>query len=250
MFTVAAWAESIDPGGALVPIAAVADDTVITQGDQIRVPSGLANVMAQAAMIQDASAVRAQLQSPSLRAQFNLDIEPLVISNVFGSPPEILWHMMNPIPVVAQESLEIHMQSDPAAPARHIGLVYFGDGPQQPVTGNIFSIRATATIQQVDLTWTDGELTFSQVLPFGDYQVVGMRARSTDAAAARLIFRGSPWRPGVPVVNALADRDLFQLRYGRSGVFGTFNTNTPPALEILSGIVAIQTVILDLMRIG
>jgi len=246
----AAWYESIDPGGVLTTITAVQDTSVFTSGDDIRVPEGLNNILGQAALANDSSAARGQIQSPSLRAFANLDVEPLVAAAVFGSPPEILFHPANPIPVQPNESLNFALESNPAGAVDHYGLVLLGDGPQQAVTGNIFSVRATGAASLSAGSWVNTSLTFSQTLPVGRYQVVGMRARGTNLVAARLVFVGGAWRPGVPAVNAIGDADVHSLRYGRAGILGEFHTNTPPTMDCLGITDSSQTFILDLMRVG
>lgn len=245
-----AWYESIDPANALVPIAAVPDQSVFTSGDDIRVPNDLPFIIGQTVLGNDASLVRGQLQSPSLRSFANVDIEPVVAAAVFGNPPEALYHPFSPIPVSGDESINVYVQSDPAAAAAHYGLVWFGDGAQQAVPGEIFTVRATAAAALAAGTWVNSGLTFSQSLPVGNYQIVGMRARGTNLVAARLVFVGGAWRPGVPAVNAIGDRDIQLFRYGRSGVFGEFNTNTPPTVDCLGITDTSQILLLDLVRTG
>ncbi len=250
MFHLAAWYENIDPGGALTPIAAVVDQSVFTSGDDIRVPTQMPNIVGQAALANDASAAAAQIQSPSLRAMVNLDIEPLVAAAVFGTPPEGLFHPLAPISVVADEPVNFAINSDPAAAVDHYGLVWFGDGPQQPVPGNIFSVRATSALALSAGVWVNGTLTFTQTLPLGRYTIVGMRARSAQMVAARLVFVGGAFRPGVPAVNALADLDPKVFRYGRHGAFGVFHSNTPPTVDGLGIVTTIQDYIFDLVQVA
>jgi len=246
----AAWYESIDPAGALVPIAAVNDQAVFASGDDIRVPAALPYVIGQAVLGNDSSLARGQIQSPSLRSFANLDVEPVVAAAVFGSPPEAVFHPLSPIPVSGDEAVNVYVNSDPASAAAHYGLVWFGDGPQQSVPGEIFSIRATAAASLAAGTWANSALTFGSSLPVGTYQIVGMRARSANMVAARLVFVGQPWRPGVPAVNAIGDEDHAMFRYGRSGVFGEFHTNTPPTVDCLGVTDTSQTFIFDLVRTG
>lgn len=249
-FHLGAFYEDVDPGGALATIAAVREQTLFTNGDDLRVPTALPFVLGAVAMVDDASGVRAQLQSPSLRVLTNLDIEPIVLAAVLGSPPESLYHPHAPIPLVPDESLNFAFQSNPAAIEVHYGLVWLGDGPQTELSGPLFSIRATATVQQTVDMWENGNLAFAQTLPAGQYNIVGMRARSTDAIAARLVFPEQIPRPGVPVVNAIADLDPKMFRYGRTGVFGSFPHTNPPTVDVLGGVAAVQNFIFDMVRVG
>lgn len=243
-----AYYESIDPAGALANIAAVPDESVFVSGDDIRIPRGMAQILGTAVLADDASAARAQLQSPSLRSFINIDIEPVVAAAVFGSPPEQIYHPARPIPMTPDESINLQVESNPASAEAHYGLVFLGDGVQQPVSGPIYSVRATGAASLSAGTWVNTSLTFAQTLPFGDYRVVGFRARGTNLVAARMVFVGSPWRPGVAAVNAIGDRDLREMRQGRCGVLGTFNSNTPPTVDCLGVTDSAQEFIIDLQR--
>ena len=250
MHTLVAFAESIDPAAALVAVAAVQDDHVFTSGDDVRVPEVMSNVIGEVAMTAEINLLAARLSSPSLRAVALKDIEPVLGALTFGSPPETVMHPLSPNPLAVDEALNLLMNSDPAAPGLHYGAVWLGDGVQQPVAGNIHTLVATSAITQVTTAWTSGNIVLGQDLPVGRYQIVGMRVRSTDAIFARLIFRGFPWRPGVPVVNALGDIDAKVFRQGRMGVWGEFEQTTPPALEILGGAAVAQTILLDIIKVG
>lgn len=248
MFHLGAFYQSVDPGGIFSAINAVREEMIFTNGQDFRVPTGLANIIGKAALIADASGVRAQIASPSLRIIANLDVEPVVLAATFGSPPEQIYHPDAPIPLVADEALNFFVQSNPAAAADHFGLVFLSDGAQQAVTGPFFTIRCTAAIQQVAGAWVNGTLAFGQTLPAGRYAVVGMRCRSTDGVAARLVFPEMVARPGVAVVNAIGDLDPWAVRFGRSGIFGEFPHTNPPTMDILGGVAAAQVVHLDIVR--
>lgn len=249
MLHLGAFYQSIDPAGVLTAINAVQDASITVSGADVRVPLALPYLVGQAALLNDASGTRAQIQAPSLRAMANLDVEPLVLAATFGTPPESMIHGDNPIPLAGNESINFYVESNPAAAAAHYGLVWFGDGAIQPVKGNIYTVRATSAVQQVAGAWVNGNLTFSQVLPVGTYDIVGMRARSTDGVAARLVFVGAPWRPGVPMVNAVGDLDPYFARYGSMGIFGRFDSTTPPTVDVLGGVAAAQVFEFDLVRV-
>lgn len=249
MHHLGAFYESKDPEGALLPITAVREEMFFTAGIDYRVPDALPNIIGAAGLSVDASCTRAQIQSPSLRVLANLDVEPVILAGVFGAPPEVLFHGESPIPLTPDEALNFAFLSNPAAAAVLYGLVWLADGPQSPVSGRMFSVRATATITEVAGTWVNGDLTFAQTLPAGTYQVIGMRARAADAVAARLIFPEQVARPGVPIVNAIGDADPTAFRFGKCGVFGEFPHTNPPTVDILGGTGAAQYFILDLLRV-
>lgn len=244
-----AYYEDVDQNGALLPIAAVPDQSVTIQGDDVRVPIELPFIIGEVAMTAAATITAAQLQSPSLRATANIDIEPLVDGVVFGNPPESLMHPNNPIAIKGDEALTMHMNTDDAAAEIHYGLVWLSDGRLQSVEGDIISIGATSAITLVAGQWENGSLTFNQDLPVGRYSIVGMRARGTNLVAARLVGIGSIWRPGVPAVNAISDIDNKKFRYGMMGVYLEFHTNTPPKMDCLGVTDVAQNYIFDIIRL-
>lgn len=249
MFHLAAFAESQDLGATLQNVAAVQDPVITTFADDVRVPLKLPYLVGQAAVCGNVAPTRAQIASPSLRAMANLDVEPLVAALVFGSPPESMLHGDSPIPLVGNESLNFQMLATGGAATQMYGLVWMADGPLTPVKGSIYSVRCTSGITLAADTWVNGNLTFATALPVGIYQVVGMRARGANLVAARLVFVGGVYRPGVPAVNALGDLDPQNFRYGQAGVFGEFDSTQPPTVDCLGVTDTAQFYILDLMRV-
>jgi hypothetical protein len=82
--------------------------------------------------------------------------------------------------------------------------------------------------------WVNGAITFLQTLSAGRYAIVGMRAQASNAVAARLVFQEVSHRPGVLAVAADGYPDIKALRYGGFGVFGEFEHDVPPTVDILA----------------
>lgn len=249
MFHLAAWAQNVDLAGVLTAITAVQDPVLTTSGNDVRVPKALPAIIGAASALGNTTPSRAQITSPSLRAMVNLDIEPIIAGLVFGSFPEQLIHPASPIPVVPDESLNFNAQATGGAATLNYGLVWLADGAQPQVNGPIYTIRATSSCTLSSAAWVNGNLTFSQVLPAGSYQVVGMRARGTNLVAARLVFVGSIFRPGVGAVNALGNVDPWHFRYGNMGVFGQFDNTTPPTVDCLGVTDSAQTYEFDIIKV-
>lgn len=251
MHHLAAFHESIDPAGVLVPINAVIDDSVFVSGDDIRTPIDLPWILGAGALLEATAPLQAQISSPTLRRMANQDIEPFGTGLVFTDLTAFHLHPENPVAVTPDEPINFSINSNPAAATSQYGLVYFGDGPQAPVTGDIFTVRATASVTNVLGTWVGANLAFGQDLPIGNYDVVGMRCVEATSVACRLVFKGGIWRPGVPCANAVTEPDVMKTRTGRMGVWGTYHTNTPPSIEILGAAGAVTPVIyLDLISRG
>ena len=246
-----AFHETIDPAGSLVPITAVQDDTVFTSGDDMRVPVDLPFILGATALLEATVPLRAQVSSPSLRRVSNLDIAPFSTGLVHGNLLAVTIHPGIAIPVRADEAINMNINSDPAAATDQYGLILFGDGAQQSVVGDILTVRANMSVTAVLGSWVNGNLTFDQDLPVGNYDVVGMRVEEPTTVAGRLSFVGGAWRPGVPAVGGVTSNDLDVMRMGRAGILGTFHTNTPPTIDILAAAGAITPVVyLDLIARG
>jgi len=246
MHHLSAFFQNVNNALALLPIAAVPDQVVTVQGNDVRVPAGLTNIVGQAALINSVTGLRAQIQSPSLRAIANVDVEPIINALVFGSPPEQTIHGDSPIPLQANESLNFAVANNAAVD--NYGLVWIADGPLQAVKGSIYTVRATGAATLAAGAWVNTSLTFAQTLPVGRYQIVGVRARGANLVAARLVFIGGTFRPGVAALNAIGDLDPWYSRYGSMGVFGEFDSTTPPTVDCLGVTDAAQVFDFDLIK--
>jgi len=231
----------------LTALTPVPDGTVRVTGNDILVPSKMNNVAWIAATINSAVAtLRAELQTPSLRALFNFDISPINNGLVFGSLPRYVPMWDSPLPLVETEPMDFFVQNGAAVMNR--GIVTLCDGPIKPVAGKIFTIRATGSAALVTATWVNTSITFSQTLPFGTYQVVGFRAWGTNLVAARIFFVGSAFRPGVPAVNLEDNNEWPKFRYGNSGVWDQFLSLVPPTVDCLGVTDSSQVFFLDLIK--
>ena len=252
MYHTAAFTEDIAASGTLQAIAALADDQLFSSGDDIRVPEGLSFLLAAFALGPGAS--RARIVAPSLRAFANFEIAPKVIgeSVPIDDPGNLITIVGDPLPLAVGESINFESDAGAAAGAgQTTGIILLGDGAVLPVAGLIRTIRTTASITGTENAWASGPITFSEDLPAGNYQVVGARCEADNPGAFRLIFVAGGPRPGS--LSTLGDEgaEVPGARMGRWGVWGQFNTNQPPTLEVLSlaGAGSAQVLYLDIMRV-
>jgi hypothetical protein len=199
-------------------------------------------------MINSAAAtLRAEIQAPSLRATLNFDVNPIVNGLVFGSLPRSMRMWQTPLQLNPNEPLEYFFQNGAAVMNR--GLIMLADGPISPVKGKIFSVRATGAATLVTATWVNTALTFSQTLPSGRYQVVGLRAQGANLVAARIYASGAAWRPGVYAANLANDNDWPDFRYGNTGIWCEFDNTVPPTVDCLGVTDTTQEFVLDLIKV-
>lgn len=83
------------------------------------------------------------------------------------------------------------------------------------------------------LRWSQLNPVFDQVIPSGTYEVIGFEHAGTTAIGARLIFPGSVYRPGTIANTSVAQRTFEGFYNGSFGIYGTFQTISPPAVEVL-----------------
>ena len=250
MFTMGAFYESIDGAAADHNIAAVGDQSLTFAGDNLRVPSGLSNLVGYAALADATAYAYAKIDSPSLRMMFPNYVTPREMGAIFVSPQQQTMFPRSPIPLVGDEDMQWINNSDAAGAIAEYGFVWFSDGPIAPVEGRIHTIRATSAITAVAGTWVNGALTFNEALPFGRYAIVGMRCHGPTTIAGRLVFVGGPWRPGVIAVGDKEPADHPLLRFGKMGVWGEFDSVAPPSVDIIGSAGTAQIFHLDVIKLS
>jgi hypothetical protein len=230
-FTLVGWSKQCAAGATLDLLNALDDPHIRYEGTRIIVPSlnKLISLLAVGANITDA-----RITSPSLRKVAEIELAPLNRDAEPLSPPAILDLADNPLELVTGEHLEAKASNDASAAVQQTVLAWLGDGPVKPVAAKYISVKATASATLEAYKWKNAQITLTQTLPYGRYQIIGMRAQSAGLIAARLVIPGYPWRPGVPGTDVISDIDAARFRYGRCGVFGEFMSDQPPSVDFLS----------------
>lgn len=241
-FTLVAFrkTEANTEGGLLTPIA----DQHVTVGDNDLTVPALNFLVAALAFGVGISEM--QLRSPSLRALILEDIgKNLVAESCAGAVDVLEDRRDNPLELVVSEKLNVYTVHTTNGWA----LIWLADGPITPVTGDIRTLKCTPKLHGEEDEWTNSALTLTQTLPAGAYQVVGMRAFGTALLAARLVFVGGKWRPGVPAGGDINAVEVPQFRNGRFGVFGEFEFDQPPSVDLLgTGVTSLEEIYLDLIQ--
>lgn len=249
-FTVVAYSESQDLGGAFGNVAAVADQSMRTNGDSIVI--GDYNRFIGAMSVMGASNTLTRLVSPSLRRKAPHYVRNLNLGIVPGSPPLHDVDIGKKITLDTDEQLQVEALANPAAAEQGSVVVFLANGDLTVVDGEIFTVRAQITLAQLAGAWAFSDLDILDVLPAGSYDVVGFNPVIAGGVVARLIFSGQTNRPGAPcdqVLNAVENTRIF--RNGYLGIWGTFDQNSPPAVEVLSSAAAASAtyeVTLDLIK--
>ena len=228
----------------LLPLTAVSDPHVTTSGYDITIPE-LASLVA--ALGFGNAPTQMQIQAPSLRRVILEDIPAFLATEVCtGAVDVIVDKRANPLPLVVSEKLNVYSIHTLDGWC----LVWLADGPIEPVSGDIRTIRCTTGHTTAGDAWENVALTLTQTLPAGRYQVVGMHAHGTNLLAARLVFVGGTWRPGVPAGALAGSQGIPMFRNGEFGIFGECEFDQPPSVDLIgTGVTSTEEIYLDLIQV-
>jgi hypothetical protein len=246
-FTLVAWYESTTAAVTLDAVTAATDPHLRTSGDDVWIPETLP--MLAGYKVLGSLLTRARIESPTLRTLTPIDVSPLDLTTKPSGKGLAVLQPSNPKAVGGGEALNVKVSA--SAACKVWALAWLCDGPLAPITGEIFTVRATSSTTLSAGAWTNGSLTFDQSLPKGRYAVVGMRAISTGLVAARLVFPGYAWRPGCIGYDVESDTEDNEFRCGRMGNWGEFDHDVPPTVDFLSiSADTSEVVYLDLIKVA
>lgn len=228
----------------LLALQPIADPHVTVAGDDITVPE-LDQIVASLGF--GGAPTQMQIQSPSMREIFLEDLPSMILTEVTTpSLGHLLDRRDSPIPLVRSEKLNVFSIHTTDGWC----LIWLADGPITPVTGEIRTIRATTGHTANADVWENVALALTQTLPAGRYEIVGMHAFGTNLLAARLLFVGGGWRPGVPAGADINSKSDDRFRSGMFGSFGEFEFDQPPTIDLLgTGVTAAEEIFLDLIQV-
>lgn len=258
-YHLAAFYSSLDAAGAFTPVVPIADPMLFVQGNAIRVPTDMPNLIWMAGGADATVSPQFRFTSPSLTTVGRPQIQPVNVTAAAaalpGSPFNIMWVDQNPIALAGDELLTCDLLNNPAAAQYQWAMIQFGDAVPTPIiNGKIVHHRATSATAAVANAWTNTVITFDDALQPGTYAVVGLRAMSTTMVAARMVFNNDPaHRPGVLGCQTAGGYGDQKFRDGRSGLMGTFPFTQTPTIDVLCNAAdAANTMAfeLDLIQIG
>lgn len=249
MFTTVAFSKSQDAASVFTTLTAVPDQHITAISDVIYVPE-FANQIVGVYLAGRATAKNAYFDAPSLRRVNKLYICPIQTAIIPSGDESFFMRMLSPLPLEVGEGIKVYENSATAAAAIVTCGLWLADKPLVPVSGEIFTVLATAAITVVASNWANGALTFADVLPVGTYAIVGAHCVHTNGVLFRFVPVGSMNRPGGLSSANIGASGLASQRYGGMGQWCTFHTTTPPSLDVL-GVAAgaVQTLHIDLMKV-
>jgi hypothetical protein len=230
-FTLVGWTESQDTGGTLTDVAFLADQHVSYEGDKLHCPS-LNQLLGLTAL--GTTITQARLISPSLKTPCYIDIAPLHVASEPVSPAHILDIFESPIPLIESENVGAQVAEGASGAEYEHVLAWLGNGPVTKAVMPYRTVRATGSTTLSAYAWTPVTITLAQDLAPGNYNILGLKAISTGAIAARFVIPNYQWRPGVLACDTIGDIDVQRFRFGNAGIMGVFNVPQLPQIEMLS----------------
>lgn len=201
-----------------------------------------------------ADLLRARIVTSDFRNFGAFDIFPFEAAAV--PPDDFRWmKLMEPYPILeGSEEIEVRTTNDAAADQDEVVGIWIADqGFSKTLpSGRRFRARFTTTNTLTAFTWSaESAIAFTQALKTGRYAVVGCMVQSADCSLIRLVFDGQVHRPGSPIISSLDNVPNLDF-LGGLGVWGTFNTFSPPQLQGLGVAAGAENMIgfMDLVYLG
>ena len=194
---------------------------------------------------------RMRIVSPTNRQVTLPFIRPINVAALPAADPNVADYREAPFRIHALEELAVEATTNAAGPSRITGLLGLG-GQVDPIPrGDVFTFRGTSTTAAVANAWTTLVVTFADILPAGNYVVIGGEVFSTNGIAWRAIYENQLWRPGGVSVNLLASRTHSMFYKGGLGVWGRFRSTRLPIIQVLANAAdAVHEVYLDIIRVA
>jgi len=194
---------------------------------------------------------RARVVTPSARQITTPFIRPVSVGADFGMPQRVDVMEAGPLDLKQGEEIAVFVTNTAVAATRTNAVLGLGIGAKTPVAGQQFTLRGTSTTAATAAAWSLLSVTWQDVLPQGVYAVTGAEFVSATQICGRLIFEGSPWRPGAPGITGVGNAADPLFRYGGLGMWGQFTNYAYPNVEVACVAAdASHEVYLDLVKIG
>lgn len=194
----------------------------------------------------------AQISQPHLRQVALPAVTPIDI----GTTPTTIYAMREYLPpflkLPMNDEITILQSDNAGAGIQKYGFLGLIDRDVRNVPqGEIYTLRATASITSGNKVWGTGTFAFDQTIPYGTYSVVGMDVIGAGLIAARLLFPSGGPRPGCIARTAESIKPYDFFRMGRLGEWGRFNTTAPPSVQLFgSAAPTTQQIFLDVVKVG
>lgn len=177
---------------------------------------------------------RVRVSAASLRIRGFPFLTPLAGNVLAGDLPII--NDMRDFPLTFRAGENVTLQGTNGAANPNITLLNMVRGEPNynvNVTG-LRKIRFTATVTGVSFGWsTPANVVLDDDIEYGTYAVFGFSVFEAATLGARLVFKDQVERPGIVACQSVNQRPWDKF-YGYNGLYGTFQTLTPPFIQNLA----------------
>jgi hypothetical protein len=233
--------------------AAATNEQIPAVIDQIVTQSPNGNYILQqdmqvrAAYFRDAGATGARLNTPDYRRVSIPNIHPVQRQAGVTNLPAIQRYNPGGIKIPKIDELIFEGSNDGAGGVQAVAGLWISplnDNVNIPA-GDVYKLHGTATSSGVAAQWELCQLVLDEILPNGNYAVVGLDAVQSgtvgQAEFARLAWTGGSqvgggplWRPGVTVSTGFGEQNWPFWQSGGWGTLGTFSSTAQPNVEVFS----------------
>lgn len=172
-----------------------------------------------------------QLDQPSLRDPFLPYVEPFSLTTLPANTPPVYKVFEFGINLHKNEYLRVRGSRGTVVASDAYALLWVGRNRIPVPPGPRRTIRWTSSTTIAEGTWALGSITFDVTLPEGKYCIVGMAAFGTNLLAARCVFTGGVWRPGVICQGAQGEWVEPAFDRNELGKYGEFLNTLQPQVE-------------------
>lgn len=174
----------------------------------------------------------ARIQVPFLNNIGSVHLRPFGILAAAGNNPNTADFSRNPIQLRQTENIDVQTTNTNAAPQIHTAILQLSDGNIAIPDGRVVNVFASHSVALTANVWNRISPIYQDNLGNNTYVIVGMEVFSATGLLARLDIPNNPWRPGVPVINSIANRAFWKQYDMPFGELGRFSNQALPALEI------------------
>lgn len=193
----------------------------------------------------------ARIQTPLLLQTASNQLRPFNVATTWVNNPNTADFLEQPVGLRGGENIDVQTTNTDAGAQVHTALLQLGDRNYSLPVGQRLKIRATGATTVTAGAWTRVPLTYDDNLPNKLFAIVGMEVQSATGIIGRLDIPGQAYKPGVPVVDSLADRMYWAQYKPVWGELGRFRNTSLPALELFATAAdTSQQVWLDIVVIG
>jgi hypothetical protein len=233
-----AFSTSLGASAAYAQLNAVPDQLYTRQNNEYQIPK---DCWCRWAAAMGTAMTACRIFTASLRLRGNPQIFPFNLAAINTAYPSYVDFEDNSLKLVKEENLRLESLHTVVGP--DINRAFIAIQQDQPNENMNYKqgrwVRATTSVTTTAETWsTLGQLAFDDVLEGGSYAVYGMVSFEASTFASRLVFQNQYERPGSLALAALGNNTMFADAMTNFGLWGVFDTYSPPQLEAFSSATA------------